>query len=86
MLRQTIVLKEPSDCKEALPQEDVWRSATITSGAQCVMTSGVLLMLELLANSWVYQAQVITLDSDGITKQAVKVDEDSCMLASWIFC
>ena len=35
-------LKETSDCKEALPTVDVWRSATITSGAQCVMIRGVL--------------------------------------------
>ena len=35
-------LKETSDYKEALPTVDVWRSATITSGAQCVMIRGVL--------------------------------------------
>ena len=35
-------LKETSDYKEALPTVDVWRSATITSGAQCVMIHGVL--------------------------------------------
>ena len=34
--------KEASDYKEALPTVDVWRSATITSGAQCVTIRGVL--------------------------------------------
>jgi hypothetical protein len=49
---QPHALKEPSDCKEALPPEDVWRSATIISGAQCVMMHGVLLMLKWPADSW----------------------------------
>ena len=30
----------------------VWRSVTTMSGAQCVMTSGVLLMLMWSADSW----------------------------------
>ena len=36
------VLKEPSDCKEALPLLDVWKSAITTSGVQCAMTSSAL--------------------------------------------
>jgi len=51
-------LKEPSDCKEALPLRDVWRSATGMSGAQCVTTSGALLMLKWPADSWDSQALV----------------------------
>ena len=43
---------ETSDSKEALPIVDVWRSVTMISGAQCVMTSGMLLMLEWSADSW----------------------------------
>ena len=35
-----LVLLEPSDFKEAMPLVDVWRSATIISGGQCVMTNG----------------------------------------------
>ena len=50
-LRQP-ALKEPLDSKEALPLEDVWRSATTMSGAQCVMTYGGHLMPKLLADSW----------------------------------
>ena len=46
-----VVLKELSDFKEALLIEDVWRSATTTSGAQCVMIPGGLLMLELCASN-----------------------------------
>ena len=34
--------KETSDYKEALTTVDVWRSATITSGAQCVMICGIV--------------------------------------------
>jgi hypothetical protein len=44
--------KEPSDFKEALAVEDVWRSVTTMSGAQCVMMHGVLLMLKWPADSW----------------------------------
>ena len=44
--------KEPSDFKEVLLPVDVWRYATTMSGAQCVMTSGVLLMLKWSADSW----------------------------------
>jgi hypothetical protein len=44
--------KEPSDFKEVLPPVDVWRSATTTNGAQCVMTSGMLQMLKWLVDSW----------------------------------
>jgi hypothetical protein len=51
-------LKVTSDCKEALPTVDVWRSATTMSGAQCVMTSGVLLMLKWHADSWDFFLQV----------------------------
>jgi hypothetical protein len=49
---QPHALREPSDCKEALPPKGVWRSATIMSGAQCVMISLVLLMLKWPADSW----------------------------------
>ena len=34
------------------PSVDVWRSATTMSGAQCVMTCGVLLMLMWSVDSW----------------------------------
>ena len=44
--------RDLSDFKEALPQEDVWRSATTMSGAQCAMMPGVLLMLRWPADSW----------------------------------
>ena len=40
-----LVPREPSDFKEALPLEVVWRSAMPMSGEQYVMTHGVLLML-----------------------------------------
>ena len=43
--------KEPSNFKEAMPLVDVWKSATTISGGQCVMTSGVEVMLWLLAGS-----------------------------------
>ena len=43
---------DPSDCKEVPPTRDVWRSATVISGAQCVMTHGELLMLKWLAANW----------------------------------
>jgi hypothetical protein len=49
---------ELSDCKEAPAPEGVWRSATTMSGAQCVMTSGVLLMLKWPADSLDYPLQV----------------------------
>ena len=45
------VRKEPSDSKEARPPKDVWRSATTMSGAQCVMTSGIIMMPEWPADS-----------------------------------
>ena len=53
MLERVVPLatKEPSDSKEALPLVDVWRSAITMSGGQCVMTSGVEVMLWLLAGS-----------------------------------
>ena len=51
--------KEPSDCKEALPLRDVWRSATAMPGAQCAMTSGALLMPKLPAGSWDLAQQVV---------------------------
>ena len=45
MLESTVdAPKEPSDLKEALPLVDVWRSATMQSGAQCVMTCGAEVM------------------------------------------
>jgi hypothetical protein len=47
-----VAFKEASDCKEAPVHKDVWRSATTMSGAQCVMTSGVLLMLKWPVDSW----------------------------------
>jgi len=37
---------------------DVWRYVSSTCGGQCVMTFGVLLMHELLADSWDIQALV----------------------------
>ena len=52
------VLKETSDFKEAIPLRDVWRSATMVPGAQCVMTCGAHQMLELSVFSWNYQVQV----------------------------
>jgi hypothetical protein len=44
--------------EEALPLVDVWRSATTTNGAQCVTTSGVLIMLKWLVDSWDLAPQV----------------------------
>ena len=37
---------------------DAWRYVSSTCGGQCVMTFGVLLMHELLADSWDIQALV----------------------------
>lgn len=48
---QLIVPKEPSDCKVVILPKGVWRSATITFGAQCAMTCGIMLMPGLLAGS-----------------------------------
>ena len=42
----SLVLKETSDLKVAIPPGDVWRSATTISGALCVMASGIMLMLK----------------------------------------
>jgi len=47
-----LVLKGTSDCKEALPLRDVWRSATTMSGGQCAMTDGMMWMPELPADNW----------------------------------
>ena len=52
------VHKEPFDFKEAIPLVDVWRSATTTSGAQSVMTSGVLKRLKLFAATLDMKQQV----------------------------
>ena len=49
---QHLAPKEPLDFKEALPLVDVWRSATVMSGEQCVMTFGALLMPMWSADSW----------------------------------
>ena len=46
------MLKETSDCKEALPIVVVWRSAITTSGAQSVMMRGMKMMPKLSADSW----------------------------------
>jgi hypothetical protein len=45
----------------------VWNSATTMSGAQCVMTSGVLLMLMLYADSWDSLPQVTRFISEIVT-------------------
>ena len=58
---------EPSDCEEAPPLVDVWRSATMQSGAQCVMTSGALKMLKWCADSWDMNQQVCTLKKCSVT-------------------
>ena len=53
--------KELSDCKEAMPLWDVWRSATTMSGAQCAITTlipGIIQMPESSVCSWDYQVQV----------------------------
>ena len=43
---------EMSDLEEeAVTAVDVWRSATMLPGAQCVMTSGALKMPELYVDS-----------------------------------
>ena len=48
-----LVLKEPSDFnKVQLLLKAVLRSATTTSGGQCVMTYGILLMLKWFADNW----------------------------------
>ena len=60
-LWQVVVPKETSDSKKALPLEGVWRSATTISGAQCVMTSGMLLMLKWSADSWDSLEEVVCL-------------------------
>ena len=53
-----VALKEASDCKEVLPRVVVWRSATMTSGAQCVMTFGIILMPRWSVDSWDLLQQV----------------------------
>ncbi len=55
---EPLVLKEISDCREAAPSLDEWKSVTTMSGAQCVTTSGGLLMLELPVYNWDYQVHV----------------------------
>ena len=56
---QLIVQKETSGLREAIAAlQGVWRSATLDHGAQCVMISGELSMLELLAESWGYLFRV----------------------------
>ena len=57
-VQQVLAHREPSDSKEALAPQDVWRSATTMSGAQCVMTRGTIQMPGWLADSWGYQAHV----------------------------
>ncbi len=52
-------LGETSDFREEVPILDEWKSVTTMSGAQCVMTSGGLLMLELPVYNWDYQVHVI---------------------------
>ena len=47
-----LALKETSDFKEAVTLMDVWKSAMIMSGGQCVMTHGAHLMLKLSVESW----------------------------------
>ena len=44
---------------EATTLKGVWRSATMTLGAQCVMTCGVQLTPTLCADSWVFEIQVM---------------------------
>ena len=60
-MSEPVALKEPSDCKEAMPLRDVWRSATTMSGGQYAITTsipGITQMLESSAWSWGYQVQV----------------------------
>ena len=45
------VLKERSGFREVHLPKDVWKSVIIISGEQYVMISGVMLMLEYLADS-----------------------------------
>ena len=45
------MFREQSDFKLAQTLVDVWRSATMISGVQCVMMNGTLLMLKLCADS-----------------------------------
>ena len=45
-------LKETSDFKEATALMDVWKSATTTSGGQCVIYPGAILMLVSHAGNW----------------------------------
>ena len=52
ILQALHALGELSDCKEALPEGDAWRSATTMPGAQCVTTSGALQMLKWSVDSW----------------------------------
>ena len=52
------VCTETLDFKEAQTLADVWRSATMVPGAQCVMTCGTLRMLELHVDSWDCPQQV----------------------------
>ena len=46
------VHRAPSDFRVVTLHKAVWKSATATSGARCVMTSGVLPMLKWPADSW----------------------------------
>ena len=43
---------------DSLPMRVAWKSALVQSGAQCVMTSGALLMLKWPVHSWDTQEQV----------------------------
>jgi hypothetical protein len=44
-----------------MPPVDVWRSATMQSGAHCVVTSGTLKRLKWSAGNWDTKLQVIML-------------------------
>ena len=54
------MFKEQFGFREGTPLRDVWKSATTMSGAQCVMTPGVILMLWLPADSWDIQVAYYT--------------------------
>ena len=52
------VLLEMYVLLEEMPHQEEWRSATMASGAQCVMTFGTRMMLELSADNLDSHSQV----------------------------
>ena len=82
---QYLAPKEPSDFKEAMLLVDVWKSATTISGAQCVMTIGMLPMLKWSVDSWDLNPWVSTCTSVHVWSQCTMTIEILAADAQVIF-